>query len=288
MQIGTLAHGHMATPDNLAGKSRIPPPAAGGEPPSRGERLVARLDGDADGAISLAELAGSRLGRRTSVDRFARMDANGDSRLDAGELDAARRGHRGAAMQENAMRQRFANYLAARVDEPDRGTDVAGRVLERLDSDDSGGLNSEEIAGTRLADLIGGDFYAIDGDRNGALDRSELAGFLTVHVLGAGDQALPVADAGAPLDDAPEPGAVEDAVLDVGETVAAAGSPPVTSTRQATGGSDYTRDISNAFDAALKILQDDAAGGQAYNVVQALYSDVKTILDGVPGAQISA
>ena len=56
-------------------------------PPSRGERLVARNDQNNDGKLSAAELQGTKLGRRMSVDKFARLDRNDDGMLEASELN---------------------------------------------------------------------------------------------------------------------------------------------------------------------------------------------------------
>ena len=59
--------------------------------PSRGERLVARNDQNNDGKLSAAELEGTKLGRRMSVDRFARLDRNDDGMLEAYALKNGKR-----------------------------------------------------------------------------------------------------------------------------------------------------------------------------------------------------
>ena len=215
-------------------------PSCGDEGASRGERLVARLDADEDGALGIAELAGSRLGKHMTLDRFARLDTNGDDKLDAAELDSLRRGERGPAGRETAMRAQYAAWLAETV-EP-AGDDVAGQVIDLLDTDGNGRLNSEEIAGTRLAQIIGGDFYRLDGDRNGALDTAELADFLAERLTAPEEVA-----------------ATED--TDSGTTSSSA----------------YQQAIQSAFDNALQILSGSSDSAPA-SVVQSLYAEVRDIL----------
>lgn len=227
---------------------------AGESGQSRGERIVARLDGNDDGKLDIAELAESRLGRKMSVERFARTDTNGDLMLDAAEIDAMRRGKHGTAMREAAMRSRYAAYLAEKVEprETDDG-DVATELIRLLDGDGSGRLNSEEIAGTRLAQLIGGDFFEIDADRNGGLDRAELSGFLTQQLAGA------VEPGGDAVGATPQvPGSVE------------AGTASATS---------YEQGIRTAFDNALMLLGSGNGSATPTEVVQSLYAEVKTLLN---------
>ena len=149
-----------------------------------------------------------------TVDRFARIDANDDGMLDAGELDSIKlRGHghghgyghmHGSDMTKKVVNAQFANYLTEQVEDVDVGTDIASRIMHELDGDHSGGLNSEEIAGTRLAQLIGGDFFDIDADKNGALSEQELADFVTNYLLGGADETVPdAAAAAAPVDETP-------------------------------------------------------------------------------------
>ena len=115
-------------------------------PPSRGERLVARNDQNNDGKLSTAELQGTKLGRRMSVDKFARLDRNDDGMLEASELDRKRaRRSEGPSMMEQVVVARFADFLAAKPEpqpKPD-ASKIAEAVLARLDKDDSAGLNSE-------------------------------------------------------------------------------------------------------------------------------------------------
>lgn len=226
--------------------------AVGGQ--SRGERIVARLDGNDDGKLDIAELAESRLGRKLSVERFARVDGNGDMMLDAAEIDAMRRGKHGTASREAAMRTRHAAYLAEKVETPAaEDGDVAAEVIRLLDADGSGRLNSEEIAGTRLAHLIGGDFYEIDADRNGGLDRGELAGYLAERLTGESD-----------------PGA--DAVGASMATAAGANAGTAPAMR-------YEQGIRTAFENALMLLETGDATATPTEVVQSLYAEVRSLLN---------
>ncbi len=281
--------------------------------PSRGERVVARLDRDGDGAIGLGELQDTKLGRRMKVDHFARLDGNGDGALDAAEIDAGRgRGHKyghynhaqGPAMMESVVRANYADFLAQRMPAEDDGPrDVAARVIDRLDGDGSGALNSEEIAGTRLAGMIGDGFHALDADKNGALDEGELTGFVTEHLLGApaeapeaaedaetegladpvaageGVAAPEAADGIAPLT-ASADDAVTDAAPDVTDGAEATGAAWAAAAAPAASGSaaDQAQRIASAFETALEILRAGPGGSEPYDVVQALYGDVKTIL----------
>lgn len=214
----------------------------GVETMSRGERIVACLDSDQDGGLSIAELADSRRGSKMTLERFARIDTNGDSKLDAAEIDAMKRGRGGGAGREIAMRAR---WLAERAEPAQAETDLSAQVIGLLDSDGSGRLNSEEIAGTRLAELIGGDFYRLDADRNGGLDQQELALFLAEHLT-------------------------ESVTDPVGDTEASeAALVPTTS--------GFEASVLNAFDTALQLLQ-IAPETPAAGVVASLYKDVTAAL----------
>jgi len=94
----------------------------------------------------------------------------------------------GSGQVEQALIAKFADLLAEKLPPPDPGADIAKALLARLDADDSGALNSEEIAGTRLAQAIGSDFYELDSDRNGALDKAELSAFITDQYLGSAQE----------------------------------------------------------------------------------------------------
>lgn len=262
-------------------------------PPSRGERLVARHDQDNDGKLSPSELKDTRIGRRMSVDRFARLDKNDDGMLAAGELGGKKaRRDDGPSLMERVMVARFADHMAEKVELETNGADIADAIMARLDGDESGGLNSEEIAGTRLAEKIGDGFYDLDGDKNGALDKAELNAFITNEYLGRskGGMAadMPASDHGGDGDDA-DAGDVAVAKTVETEDVAAADDPvaeanevqQATSTGSA-GASQvaYVDQIRASFEAALEVLQNGSDQRSAYDVVRTLYEEVNGVLGG--------
>lgn len=253
---------------------------------SRSERLVARHDANDDGKLSTAELQDTRLGKKMSIDRFARLDKNGDGQLEAGELNRRGRHHghdhhnkpsTGPSQVESALVAKFADLLAAPATPPEPpanlGEDIAKALLSRLDKDDSGALNSEEIAGSKLAEKIGAGFYDLDGDKNGALDTAELSAFITEQFLGAAetDDADAVDETGEVADVAPlaptEPTDAADAVEPVEET------PAVTAPVDAAGPS-YADSLRASFEAALEVLEKGNEQQQAaLNVVRTLYAE---------------
>jgi Ca2+-binding EF-hand superfamily protein len=105
--------------------------------------LLQRRDADNNGALSLAELEGSRM-----AGRFAALDRNHDGALAGDELAAIK--GRGHGPRDPAAR--------------------AARVLERRDADDNGSLSAAEVQGSKLADK----FAELDTDNDGALGRAEL------------------------------------------------------------------------------------------------------------------
>ena len=285
--------------------------------PSRGERLVARLDQDNDGKLSVGELKGTRLGEKMSVDRFARLDANDDGLLDAGELNRKGRHHKdGPSDVERAMVAKFADLLTERVEPRNLGEEIAKEVLARLDADGSEGLNSEEIAGTRLAEAIGSDFYELDGDKNGALDVAELSAFINDEYLQAqesdevdeggddhneGDESDEGGDVGfipaptGPVDTGPavtiDPVAAADPVTGTVAPVApdsvAAPDPaepevssgPVEFASPGPVLSSYAENLRSSFEKALAILQKGNEQQQStLDVVRALYAEANGTL----------
>lgn len=112
--------------------------------------LLQRRDADHNGALSLAELEGSRM-----AGRFAALDRNHDGALAGDELAAIK--GRGHGPKDPAAR--------------------AARVLEKRDADHNGSLSAAEVQGSKLADK----FAAIDSDRDGALTRDELKAFKASH-----------------------------------------------------------------------------------------------------------
>ena len=278
MQIGQQTPG--------AGYARpfVPPPATLSretDAQSRGERLVGRLDRDKDGKIGLSEIAESKLGSKMTVERFARLDANSDGALDAAELDARRGRGWGKAMREEMMQNvvtaQMADYLTEKVPEALPGDDLVKAVIARLDGDGSGALNSEEIAGTRLAEKIGAGFYDLDGDKSGTLDMAELGAYIRAEVLGLAD---PVA---APAEEAVEEVAAVDPaeateVAEVAEAPEAAeAAAPETVAAPEAGTLDPQQAMISAFETALQMIKDGQEARSTYDVVSALYGTAKDI-----------
>jgi hypothetical protein len=115
------------------------------ERPTRGTRLVKRLDGDGDGGLSWGELGESRRGRKIARN-FDKIDNDGDGKLSAAELDSFRQS---------------------------RGT----RLVERMDGDGDGGLSWNELGETRGGRKIARNFDRIDNDGDGKLTAAELDSF---------------------------------------------------------------------------------------------------------------
>ncbi len=273
-------------------------------PPSRGERLVARNDQNNDGKLSTAELQGTKLGRRMSVDRFARLDRNDDGMLEASELNRKKAPRTdGPSMMEQVVVARFADFLAGKPEpqaKPD-ASKVAEAVIARLDKDDSSGLNSEEIAGTRLAEKLGSGFYELDSDKNGALDKEELTSFISKAYLGEAEadaEAIQPATGDATNEDDIQPTSLDVAKEDVPEaasraddSVAASSDPEPfeaveVAETQASGKAvsepsssvAYADQIRASFEAALEVLKNGADQRSAYDVVRTLYAEVSGII----------
>lgn len=202
-------------------------------------------------------------------------------------------------MAESVMVAKFADFLAEKASETSEQSDIAKALLNRLDGDDSGGLNSEEIAGTRLAEHIGDGFYELDGDKNGALDEAELTNFILSHFLGEeeapgdgdaaeGAEAPDGVAAVEDLDDAPDAGLIDDGVQAVEESADTGNvdeTAPVEETGEAaapepSASVTYAESIRSAFEAALAVLQNGTDTRSSYDVVSALYGDVQDILNG--------
>lgn len=302
-------------------------------PMSRGERIVGRLDQNGDGKLALNELAESKIGQKLTVARMAKMDANGDGMLEASEFGSRRSGEAADATTapisdtdaavpaavpsetENAVIAQMADYYTApvRVLDPEvdaKAEALAKEIIKRLDADGSGKLNSEEIAGTRLAEKIGEGFYNLDADKSGGLDIDELFGFLYDEIMTlAEERGLMPGEAEAPEADALAGAAGAEAA----ETVAASGDEAVVelveeaasavvvdeadaaedtdvaeaveeSTATATTApSDFELSaedlIKTAFENALKMIQEGQENRSTYDVVSALYGNVKGIFD---------
>lgn len=256
---------------------------------SRGERLVGRLDRDKDGKLGLSEIADSRLGRSMSVERYTRLDTNSDGALDAAELDARRGWAWGRMMREEMMQNvvtaQMADYLTEQVPEAVPGEDLVNEVIARLDGDGSGALNSEEIAGTRLAEKIGAGFYDLDGDRSGTLDTAELGAFIRAEVLGLADPVVPPAEEAveevAATDPAEETVIPETAdAVEVAETAEPAATEETAATDPVAApdtAPDPEQAMLSALETALQMIQDGQETRSTYDVVSALYGQAKDI-----------
>jgi hypothetical protein len=286
MQIGN--HGHSHAQGVTAGRMMARAEGANTEAATKGQRIVARNDKDDDGMLSVSELKDTKLGRRMSVERFGSIDTNGDEKLDASELDAAKRARHGSAMKESVLNAQLADHLTEKV-EIDKQPDVATLVMQRLDGDDSGGLNSEEIAGTRLAEIIGSEFYQIDADKNGALDKAELGGFIANYLTGSSavaagepetdDEVAEIAQTTEAVEAAEDAEDAVDATSDVEGTIVApntdaipqgtdAPEPDDSAPLAVSSAAAYANNIRMAFEAALKILQDGPQQNPYMDVTQ--------------------
>lgn len=104
------------------------------------------IDGDKDGKITQAELEAYRTGRVTA------LDGNGDGKISLDELKAQH---------------------MARIEE--RATEMATRMMERMDSDGDGQLTAAELAvPAPPAQMIGRVFDRLDTDGDDAVSRAEV------------------------------------------------------------------------------------------------------------------
>ncbi|MDJ0820305.1 MAG: hypothetical protein QNJ09_00675 [Paracoccaceae bacterium] len=262
---------------------------------------MARNDQNNDGKLSTAELQGIKLGRRMSVDKFARLDRDDDGMLEASELSRKKaRRIDVPSLMEQVVAARFADYLAANSEpqvKPD-ASKVAEAVIARLDGDGSAGLNSEEIAGTRLAERLGSGFYELDGDKNGALDKHELTSFISKAYLGeaeAHSQAVPVvANEDSKLEDV-KPTASDvvnpdvfwvsteatepvDPTIQTEPVEAAEAQSSSVAVSEPSSSVAYVDQIRASFEAALEVLKSGADQRSAYDVVRTLYAEVSGII----------
>lgn len=258
--------------------------------PSRGERIVSRLDKDGDGKLGHTELAEGRIGKKMTVERFARLDGDADGMLSAAELDAGRPrgrgwGYGGEEMMKNLVTAKMADYLTQKVPAALPGEDLVNAVIARLDADGSGALNSEEIAGTRLAERIGAGFYDLDADKSGTLDTAELGAFVRAEILGLAEPAAPKPAAPAPAaaETAPLEGAesivgaeVDDVAEVPGAAVAEEGA-EVVDVADATGGLSPADQMLKSLETALKLIESGQETRSTYDVVSALYGDAQKI-----------
>ena len=191
------------------------------------------------------------------------------------------------ASSESVVLAKIADALAAKA-EPEpapAGETLAKMLIERLDGDGSGALNSEEIAGTRLAEKIGDKFYGLDGDKSGTLDVAELRAFIEEAVLGLAEPADEAEDADdVEVDDDDAAASVVSAATSASASVAEeltelddVGESDAVVTAAA---SSFVVDNEklNGFEAALKLLEDSAENRQTYDVISTFYERVKAIL----------
>ena len=230
-------------------------------------------------------------------------------------------GKYGAEAMKNAMTTKMADYFTEKVSAPptieEQSLDVAKEIIRRLDADMNGSLNSEEIAGTRLAEKIAEGFYGLDGDKTGTLDVDELYGFIleelknqtvaeTVPDEASGDTAEAAeTPAEAPVEapneapaEAPEAVVADPEMAPAEEAVEAAAPVETAETPEAAPAEaaaapidvmetvDYyvspamsaEERIIAAFEAALRTIQEGQEARSTYDVVSALYGDVQGII----------
>lgn len=138
------------------------------DPGARAAKILEKRDADKNGALSLAEVQGSRL-----ADKFAAVDKNKDGSLAREELTAMKgRGDRAGKGHRDHRDHR----------DMDPGARAA-KMFEKRDADRSGSLSAAELQGSRISEK----FAAIDADGSGSLTREELVAFKSKHG-GRGDR----------------------------------------------------------------------------------------------------
>lgn len=202
-------------------------------------------------------------------------------------------GHHGAAegygvgVDRQQEIEKLADHLASPASGQSVSEALADAVITRLDGDQSGALNSEEIAGTHLADTIADGFYELDADQSGTLDRAELSGFLAHNGLAetevADAQVVEVTPPEAVADDdeaeleelavAAEDVAGEDPAASTGATTLSAAVAPAPAP-------SYEQRMADAFETALETLNQGQAPSWTVDIVKSLYGDVKVMMAG--------
>ena len=130
------------------------------KPPSVGEAMVAKLDNDGDGAVSISELSTTQFGKDMTSEQFSGLDTDGDSKLNAAELDA--------------------HFEAEEAAPPPPPPPTIGEtVVAKLDGDGDGAVSIHELAGSELgAQMKLGGYAKVDSDGDSKLSAEEITAFM--------------------------------------------------------------------------------------------------------------
>ncbi|MGB5353656.1 MAG: hypothetical protein WBN32_08610 [Woeseia sp.] len=121
-----------------------------------------KADADNDGQISLSEFRAAHEQR--IEERFARLDLNADGLISDDEMQAAPRDRKGAEGKQRRHRKGM---------NPEK-------LIERMDSDGSGGVSLQELEGKRFSP-DSTTFVAADVDGSGELSAEELSAMMKAH-----------------------------------------------------------------------------------------------------------
>lgn len=208
----------------------------------------------------------------------------------------------GKGLGIHVIMAKFADQLAGQPDGTAHGTGMVSTLISPLDRDGSMSLSSEEIAGTRLGQMIGDGFASIDTDSNGSLNSDELLAFIGSHLTESVQQDSGAAQQSEPSGDLdPSAGIAEDSAMVSAEDPtyappladpaegAAPDSPdagPVdglapheeTATETSIEGR-YDDSVRMAFETALEVLNSGSPSTSALEVVSSIYGEVQGMLD---------
>ncbi len=134
--------------------------------PSRGHRFD-RFDTDGDGRLTRAEV--DKVTRKRVDALFERMDADDSGQVTADELEAVRKERK---TQEDDRSKRRRRWRRRRAREAEVSFDLELH-FDRLDADESGGIDRKDLESARLARLNRA-FERFDRDHDGAITRSEI------------------------------------------------------------------------------------------------------------------
>ena len=276
------------------------------------ERMMSRLDGDGDGAISQAEFTTGRPKGASEADatqRFAQIDADGDGSLTATEISSHFQQLAPQTQGALLMAQGTGGESGGAMGGCSGGGGGGGRaraaadeLFSKLDSDGDGSVSKSELesAFQSIAAANGGDattatqqaddlFAKLDSDGDGAVSQSETEQAMRPH--GHHPHRPPPPSAGASSDDAfKQLDANGDGVISKDEFAAATGQG--TAARGTAGdatGSDNAGS-SNTGDAAANLLSllQSASGQQTTNTVRAQMMDLLLKLQSVGSTQAAA